>query len=173
MAHQTANLQHRELLLCLLTHKIGDPFSLLYFSVVCCIFSLQVVSIYMTFLVTIKGNRRNCLKRHMKSKNKNQALCFIFCNNLFFSDISKRKGVCRQLGCCQRSEVCQFGFFFFSISDDVYRLREKCQALPQFPRAWRAVCLESGAEFRFSQISLMPHAGYSIFDTQQKHLQNN
>lgn len=113
MAHQTANLQHRELLLCLLTHKIGDPFSLLYFSVVCCIFSLQVVSIYMTFLVTIKGNRRNCLKRHMKSKNKNQALCFIFCNNLFFSDISKRKGVCRQLGCCQRSEVCMFVFFFF------------------------------------------------------------
>lgn len=62
--------------------------------------------------------------------------------------------------------------FFLSISDDVCRLREKHQALRQFPRAWRAVCLESGAEFDFPQISLTPHAGYSIFGTQQKRLQN-
>lgn len=72
MAHQTPKW-HRELLLCLLTHKIGDPLNLLYFSVVSFIFPLQVVSIYMIFLVTVKGNRENTLKRHTKS-GKNHAV---------------------------------------------------------------------------------------------------
>lgn len=90
MGHQTPKW-HREFLLCLLTHKIGDPLSLLYFSVVNFVFPLQVVSIYMIFLETIKGKREKTLKRHTKSEKTMLSDYFTFCNNLFFSDISKKK----------------------------------------------------------------------------------
>lgn len=73
MAHQTSNLLNRDFFLCLLIHKIGDPLNLLCFSVVNFIFSLHMVNIYMIFLLTIKGNTENTLKRHTKSE-KNHAL---------------------------------------------------------------------------------------------------
>lgn len=134
-------------------------------------FPLQVVSIYMIVLVTIKGNRKNTHKRYTKSEKIILSDYFIFCNNFFFfSEISK-KGYADSLDFAKGAKSVSF-FSFPSIFDDVCRLREKCQALWQFPRAWRPVCLESGAGFHFPQISLMPYAGYSIFGTQQKHLQN-
>lgn len=111
MAHQTSNLRHRELLLCLLTYKISDPLSELYFSVILFFFPLQVVSIYMIVLVTIKGNRKNTHKRYTKSEKIMLSDYFIFCNNFFFFQWDIKKRACWQFGLCQRSKVCQFLFF--------------------------------------------------------------